>query len=160
MTREELKKEAKESDGDPQLKARIRTQQREYARGRMMSEVPKADVVVTNPAHFAVALKYDSSAMQAPVVIAKGMNLIAQRIRDIANENQVPLLEAPPLARALYSHTDVGDQIPAALYAAVAEVMAWVHQLNEYAASGNAMLPPSAPALIAVPVGLDPGIPE
>lgn len=160
MTREELRKEARESEGDPQLKARIRSQQREMARSRMMSEVPKADVVVTNPTHFAVALKYDSSAMQAPVVVAKGMNLIAQRIRDLAGEHHVPILEAPPLARALHRHADIGDQIPAALYASVAEVMAWVYQLNTFAEQVGTMSPPTAPAQIAVPPELDPGVPE
>lgn len=160
MTREELRKEARESEGDPQLKARIRSQQREMARSRMMSEVPKADVVVTNPTHFAVALKYDSSAMQAPVVVAKGMNLIAQRIRDLAGEHHVPILEAPPLARALHRHADIGDQIPAALYASVAEVMAWVYQLNTFAERAGTMSPPTAPAQIAVPPELDPGVPE
>jgi flagellar biosynthetic protein FlhB len=159
MTREELRQESKESEGDPQLKARIRSQQREMARSRMMSEVPKADVVVTNPTHFAVALKYDGAAMGAPVVVARGMNLIAQRIRGLADENQVPVLEAPPLARALYRHADVGDQIPAALYSAVAEVMAWVYQLNEFAKNEGAILPPVAPMQIAVPDGLDPGSP-
>ncbi|MDO9450089.1 MAG: flagellar biosynthesis protein FlhB [Rugosibacter sp.] len=164
MTREELKKEAKESEGDPQLKARIRSQQREMARGRMMSEVPKADVVVTNPTHFAVALKYDSHAMRAPIVVAKGMNLIAQRIRELAGENHVPILEAPPLARALHRHADIGDQIPAALYAAVAEVMAWVYQVNTFAEQTGTLSPPQAPpmapAQIAVPEELDPGMSE
>jgi flagellar biosynthetic protein FlhB len=160
MTREELKKEARESEGDPQLKARVRSQQREMARSRMMSQVPKADVVVTNPTHFAVALKYDRVVSSAPVVVAKGMNLIADRIREIAGESRVPLLEAPPLARALYRHAEVGDQIPAALYVAVAEVMAWVYQVNEFAANAGSMLLPAAPALIAVPEGLDPGAPD
>jgi flagellar biosynthetic protein FlhB len=160
MTNEELKREARESEGDPYLKARIRSQQREMARSRMMSEVPKADVVVTNPTHFAVALKYESGAMGAPVVVAKGMNLLAQRIRDLAGENQVPVLEAPPLARALYRHADVGDQIPAPLYTAVAEVMAWVYQLNQFALAAGDLLPPVAPAVIAVPDGMDPGVPE
>jgi flagellar biosynthetic protein FlhB len=160
MTYEELKREARESEGDPQLKARIRSQQRELARSRMMSEVPKADVVVTNPTHFAVALKYESGTMGAPKVVAKGMNLIAQRIRELAGENQVPVLEAPPLARALYRHTDVGDQIPAPLYTAVAEVMAYVYQLNQFAMSTGNLLPPVVPAVIAVPDGMDPGIPE
>lgn len=160
MTYEELKREARESEGDPHLKARIRSQQREMARSRMMSEVPKADVVVTNPTHFSVALKYESGTMGAPVVVAKGMNLIAQRIRELATENQVPVLEAPPLARALYRHADVGDQIPAPLYAAVAEVMAYVYQLNQFAASAGELMPPHAPAAIAVPDGMDPGIPE
>ena len=160
MTTEELKRESRESEGDPHLKARIRSQQREMARSRMMSEVPKADVVVTNPTHFAVALKYESGAMGAPVVVAKGMNLLAQRIRDLAGENEVPVLEAPPLARALYRHADVGDQIPAPLYTAVAEVMAWVYQLNQFALSAGELLPPVAPAVIAVPDGMDPGAPE
>jgi flagellar biosynthetic protein FlhB len=160
MTNEELKREARESEGDPYLKARIRSQQREMARSRMMSEVPKADVVVTNPTHFAVALKYESGSMGAPVVVAKGMNLIAQRIRDLADENQVPVLEAPPLARALHRHADVGDQIPAQLYTAVAEVMAYVYQLNQFASSMGELLPPVAPAVIAVPEGMDPGAVE
>ncbi len=160
MTNEELKREARESEGDPYLKARIRSQQREMARSRMMSEVPKADVVVTNPSHFAVALKYESGKMGAPVIVAKGMNLLAQRIRDLAGENQVPVLEAPPLARALYRHADVGDQIPAPLYTAVAEVMAYVYQLNQFALSAGDILPPVAPAAIAVPEGMDPGVPE
>lgn len=160
MTYEELKREAKESEGDPHLKARIRSQQREMARSRMMAEVPKADVVVTNPTHFAVALKYESGTMGAPTVVAKGMNLIAQRIRDLAGENHVPILEAPPLARALYRHADVGDQIPAPLYTAVAEVMAYVYQLNQFAAAAGELLPPVAPEAIAVPEGMDPGVPE
>jgi len=160
MTHEELKREARESEGDPYLKARIRSQQRELARSRMMSAVPKADVVVTNPTHFAVALKYESGTMGAPTVVAKGMNLIAQRIRELADENQVPVLEAPPLARALYRHTDVGEQIPAPLYTAVAEVMAYVYQLNQFAISAGNLLPPVAPATIAVPEGMDPGAPE
>ena len=159
MTREELRQEMKELEGDPLLKARIRSQQRQIARRRMMAEVPKADVVVTNPTHFAVALKYDSGAMAAPVVVAKGMNEVAQKIRDIAAEHRVPVLEAPPLARALHRHTELGDQVPAALYAAVAEVMAYVYQLNSYLSSavrgGQLPLPPAA---IAVPVGMDPGV--
>ena len=159
MTRDELRREARESEGDPHLKARIRSQQREMARRRMMAEVPKADVVVTNPTHFAVALRYDSGAMGAPVVVAKGMNLLAQRIRDLAGEHEVPVLEAPPLARALYRHVDPGDAIPATLYAAVAEVMAWVYQLRQYAASGGARAVPDAPLEIAVPEGMDPGVP-
>jgi len=159
MTREELRQEGKEQEGDPQMKQRIRSQQRELARKRMMSEVPKADVVVTNPTHYAVALKYDSGNMGAPQVIAKGMNLIAQRIRELAVENDVPLLEAPPLARALYRHTDIGDQIPAELYTAVAEVMAYVYQLKQFLASdGKSVLPPTLPTSLPVPIELDPGV--
>ncbi|MBI4983850.1 MAG: flagellar type III secretion system protein FlhB [Rhodocyclales bacterium] len=156
MTKEEVKQEYKEMEGDPQLKARIRSQQREMARKRMMAEVPKADVVVTNPTHFAVALKYDSGNMGAPQVVAKGMNVIAQRIRELANEHGVPVIEAPPLARALYRHADIGDQIPSLLYTAVAEIMAYVYQFNQFVASGGKLLPPPLPT-VAVPEGLDPG---
>jgi len=158
MTKEEVRQEGKEQEGDPQMKARIRSQQRELARKRMMSEVPKADVVVTNPSHYAVALKYDSSNMGAPQVVAKGMNLIADRIRELAIENAVPLLEAPPLARALYRHSEIGEQIPTALYTAVAEVMAYVYQLNQFIASGgNGVMPPQLPKDLPVPKDLDPG---
>ncbi|HEX8962536.1 MAG TPA: flagellar biosynthesis protein FlhB [Rhodocyclaceae bacterium] len=159
MTKEEVKQEYKEMEGDPQLKGRIRSQQREIARRRMMAEVPKAQVVVTNPTHFAVALKYEGD-MAAPQVVAKGMNMIAQKIRELAEENAVPVVEAPPLARALYKHAELGDQIPATLYTAVAEVMAYVYQLNQYLGSGGKLLPPALPAAIAVPEGMDPGAVE
>ena len=155
MTKEEVRKEMKELEGDPQLKARIRSQQREMARRRMMAAVPKAQVVVTNPTHFAVALAYDEK-MPAPRVVAKGRGVIAQRIRDIAQEHGVPLLEAPPLARALYAHTEIDDIIPAALYRAVAEVMAYVYQLNAYLARGGKA--PVQPAELPVPAELDPGV--
>lgn len=154
MTKEEVRKEMKELEGDPQLKARIRSQQREMARRRMMAAVPKAQVVVTNPTHFAVALAYDEK-MPAPRVVAKGRGAIAQRIREIAQEHGVPLLEAPSLARALHAHTEIDDVIPAALYRAVAEVMAYVYQLNAYLARGGR--PPAAPAELPVPAELDPG---
>lgn len=158
MTREELKQEMKELEGDPQIKARIRSQQRELARRRMMSEVAKADVVVTNPTHFAVALKYEAEKMAAPRVVAKGMNALAERIRAIAREHEVPVLELPPLARALYRHVELGEAIPAKLYTAVAEVMAYVWQLNQYAREGG--LPPAPPLAVAVPAELDPGAPD
>ena len=159
MTREELRQEMKELEGDPQLKARIRSQQREIARRRMMSEVPKADVVVTNPTHFAVALKYDNGKMGAPVVVAKGMNLVAQKIKDLAGEYKVPVIELPSLARALHRHVEIGAAIPATLYTAVAEVMAYIYQLNAFMAQGGAtgLMPPTPPVAIAVPDGLDPG---
>lgn len=162
MTREELRQEMKELEGDPQLKARIRSQQREIARRRMMSEVPQADVVVTNPTHFAVALKYDKDKMGAPQVVAKGMNLVAQKIRELAAEHQVPVLELPPLARALHRHVDIGAAVPAALYTAVAEVMAYIYQLNQFMTEGMAgrLLPPPPPLAVAVPAGLDPGVAE
>jgi flagellar biosynthetic protein FlhB len=158
MTRDELKQEGKEQDGNPEVKGQIRRQQREMARRRMMQDVPTADVVVTNPSHYAVALKYDSDKMAAPQVVAKGMNLIAANIRELASENNIPILEAPPLARALYKHAEVGEQIPAALYTAVAEVMAYVYQLAQYLGStGLDLLAPEKPTEITVPEGLDPG---
>ncbi|RTL57799.1 MAG: flagellar type III secretion system protein FlhB [Rhodocyclaceae bacterium] len=159
MTKEELKQEHKEQEGDPHLKAKIRAQQREMARNRMMAEVPKADVVVTNPTHFSVALKYDSGAMGAPVVVAKGVNAVALKIRELAAEANVPVLEAPPLARALYRHTEIGDQIPSALYTAVAEVMAYVYQLNQFIADGGrTLIAPVMPKALSVPADLDPGV--
>lgn len=155
MTKEELKQELKEQEGDPQIKARIRARQREMAKRRMMEAVPKADVVVTNPTHYAVALKYESEAMGAPKVVAKGADYVAQAIRELAQEHHVPLLEAPPLARALYHHTKLDDQIPAALYTAVAEVMAYVYRLNHFLSQGG--LPPETPHDLPVPADLDPG---
>lgn len=155
MTREEVKRENKEQEGDPHVKARIRMLQREMARRRMMSEVPKADVVVTNPTHFSVALKYDSDKMGAPVVVAKGRGDVALKIREIAAEHDVPLLEAPPLARALHAHCELGEAVPAQLYTAVAEVMAYVYQLNAWLSRGGRK--PAAPNTLSVPEGLDPG---
>lgn len=154
MTREELRQEAKESDGDPQVKARIRQMQREMAKRRMMAEVPTADVVVTNPTHFAVALKYTEGKMSAPKVVAKGADEVAAKIREIAAENKVPLLEAPPLARALYKHAELGDQIPEALYTAVAEVLAYVFQLRAWNRHGG--MRPQMPGDLDVPPQLDP----
>lgn len=156
MTKEEARQEHKELEGDPQLKARIRSQQREMARKRMMAEVPKADVIVTNPTHFSVALKYDGASMGAPRVVAKGRGEVALRIRDIGHEHRVPLLEAPPLARALYRHAELGDEVPAALYTAVAEVLAYVYQLNRYMKQGGQ--PPRAPEHLSVPGDMDPGV--
>jgi flagellar biosynthetic protein FlhB len=154
MTKEQLRQEAKESEGDPHLKARIRAQQREMARRRMMAEVPTADVVVTNPTHYAVALKYTEGKMGAPRVVAKGADAVAAKIRELAAEHRVPLLEAPPLARALFRHTELDDEIPARLYAAVAEVLAYVFQLRRYQQAGGAY--PQAPVDLPVPPELDP----
>lgn len=154
MSKEELRRENKESEGDPHLKAHIRAQQREVARRRMMSDIPTADVVVTNPTHYAVALKYSEGKMGAPRVVAKGADAVAARIRELAAEHKVPLLEAPPLARALFRHTELGDEIPAKLYAAVAEVLAYVFQLRHFQQVGGAY--PSAPTTLPVPPELDP----
>ncbi|WP_019448869.1 flagellar biosynthesis protein FlhB [Cupriavidus sp. BIS7] len=132
MTKEEVKQEQKETDGDPHIKARIRQQQRAIARRRMMAEVPKADVVVTNPTHYAVALRYEEGRMSAPRVVAKGAEEVAARIRELAAEHRVPVLSAPPLARALHRHVELGHEIPAGLYTAVAEILAWVYQLKNW----------------------------
>jgi flagellar biosynthetic protein FlhB len=154
MTRAELREENKESEGDPQVKARIRTLQRDMARRRMMAEIPNADVVVTNPTHYAVALRYHGESMRAPRVVAKGAHLLAERIRSLAERHGVPVLEAPPLARALYRHADLGDDIPAALYTAVAEVLAYVYQLRAHR-QGKARMPDEL-RFTALPHGLDP----
>ncbi|MFM0647852.1 flagellar biosynthesis protein FlhB [Paraburkholderia bryophila] len=155
MTKEEVKREHRESEGDPHVKGRIRQQQRAIARRRMMTNVPKADVVVTNPTHFAVALQYTDGEMRAPKVVAKGVNLVAARIREIAAENNVPLLEAPPLARALYHNVELNREIPGPLYGAVAEVLAWVYQLRRFNTEGGTV--PVAPTDFDVPPELDKG---
>lgn len=154
MTRQEMTQESKESDGNPQIKAKIRQLQREMARRRMMAAVPTADVVVTNPTHYAVALKYSAGSRGAPTVVAKGSDEVAAKIREIAIENKVPLMEAPPLARALHTHTDIGDEIPEALYSAVAEVLAYVFQLKSFNARGGRY--PDRPSNLPVPPELDP----
>ena len=156
MSRDEVKREFKEQEGDPHVKARVRSIQREMARRRMMAEIPGADVVVTNPTHYAVALKYDAGKMGAPVVVAKGRGEIALKIRALASEHRVPMLEAPPLARALHAHCELGEAVPAALYTAVAEVMAYVYQLNAWLAHRGGPRPP-VPVELAVPAELDPG---
>jgi flagellar biosynthetic protein FlhB len=130
MTREEIRQEMKESEGSPEIKGRIRQVQQQMARQRMMQDVPKADVVVTNPTHFAVALRYDDKRMRAPIVVAKGADAIAARIREVAGEHQVPIFEAPPLARVLYRNVDIGQEIPSNVYVAVAQVLTYVFQLK------------------------------
>jgi flagellar biosynthesis protein FlhB len=149
MTKEEVRQEGKEIEGDPQIKARIRSLQREVARRRMMQAIPQADVVVTNPMHYAVALKYEEKGMAAPVVLAKGAQLVAERIKELAREHRVPIVEAPPLARALHRHVEVGEVIPGALFTAVAQVLAYVYQLNQ-------SLSPVPPSDWQVPPTLDP----
>jgi flagellar biosynthetic protein FlhB len=155
MTKEEVKREHRESEGDPHVKGRIRQQQRAIARRRMMSAVPKADVIVTNPTHYAVALQYADGEMRAPKVVAKGVNLVAARIRELGAEHNVPLLEAPPLARALYHNVELNREIPGALYSAVAEVLAWVYQLRRFRDEGGDV--PAAPTELEVPAGMDKG---
>jgi len=133
MTREELKQEYKESEGSPEVKGKVRQMQAQIARRRMMADVPTADVIVTNPTHFAVALKYDDKKHRAPIVVAKGVDHVATQIRAIAKKSKVTMLEAPPLARALYRTTEIGAEIPSALYVAVAQVLAYVFQLRRAA---------------------------
>jgi len=140
MTREEVRQEMKESEGSPEVKGRIRQLQQAAARQRMMQDVKKADVIVTNPTHFAVALRYDDKRMRAPIVVAKGADLIAARIREIATEHSVPIFEAPPLARVLFRNVDIGGEVPAALYVAVAQILSYIFQLRA-AKQGAAPMP-------------------
>ena len=130
MTKQEVKDEYKNTEGDPQIKGRQRARMREASQRRMMQDVPKADVVITNPTHIAVALKYDAEVSKAPVVLAKGEELIAKKIKDVAKENNISIVENKPLARMLYSNVDIGEEIPAELYQSVAEVLAAVYQAN------------------------------
>jgi flagellar biosynthetic protein FlhB len=129
MTKKELKDEHKETEGDPQLKQRMRSIQRDMARKRMMAEVPKADVVITNPTRLAVALSYEQRSMEAPEISAKGRGKVAERIREIAMENDVPIVENKPVAQGLYS-LEVGDAIPESMFKAVAEILAYVYSLQ------------------------------
>ena len=130
MTKQEVKDESKETDGRPEVKMKIRAIQQEMSRRRMMEKVPEADVIITNPTHYAVALKYDQFEMQAPVVVAKGADLIAAQIRSVAQEHDVAIVEAPPLARAIYATTELDQEIPAGLYIAVATILSYVYQLK------------------------------
>ena len=131
MSKQEIKDEMKNMEGDPLIKSKIRQIQMEASRKRMMAEVPNADVVITNPTHYAVAIKYDAEKSHAPIVIAKGMDHIAQKIKEIARENHVHIVQNPPLARSLYNEVDVEKPIPEALFAAVAEVLAYVYKMNK-----------------------------
>ncbi|MCE0491371.1 flagellar type III secretion system protein FlhB [Pantoea sp. Mb-10] len=153
MTRQEVRDEHKQNEGDPHVKGRIRQAMRAAARRRMMADVPKADVIVTNPTHYSVALQYQEGKMSAPKVIAKGAGDIALKIRELAKEHRIPILEAPPLARALYRHTEIGQFIPGALYSAVAEVLAWVWQLRRWKREGG--LIPTKPKQLPVPADMD-----
>jgi flagellar biosynthesis protein FlhB len=144
-----VREEYKESEGSPETRGRIREAQRALARGRMLQEVPTADVVVTNPTHYAVALRYDEKKNRAPIVVAKGTELVALKIREIAAEHGVPVIEAPPLARALHKSVDLNREVPAALYITVAQVLTYVYQLR--AARERGTTPPAAPVFNDVP---------
>jgi flagellar biosynthetic protein FlhB len=154
MSHQEIKQEHKEIEGNAEIKGKQKAQMREAANRRMLAAVPSASVVVMNPTHFAVALRYDDGRMAAPLVVAKGADLMAFRIRDAARAAQVPVLEAPPLARALYAHAELDREIPAALFSAVAQVLAWVFQLRA-AMAGKGRAPGDLPDL-QVPPELDP----
>ena len=130
MTKQEVKDEFKNAEGDPQIKGKIRAKMREASQRRMMQSVPQADVVITNPTHFAVAVKYDASAGAAPIVLAKGADYVAQKIKEIARESHVEIVENKPLARMLYANVEVGQEIPPELYQAVAEVLAMVYKMQ------------------------------
>ena len=132
MTKQEVRDEMKDTEGKPEVKSRIRQLQQEIAQRRMLEDVPTADVVITNPEHFSVAIRYDSAAMGAPVVVAKGADHMAFRIREIAQTHEVPMLPVPALTRAVYYATDLGEEIPPGLYMAVAQVLAYIYQLQQY----------------------------
>lgn len=149
MTKQEIKDENKNIEGKPEVKQKIRNLQFEMSERRMMSDVPTADVVVTNPTHYAVALRYNTSAAAAPIVVAKGKDLIAAQIRDIANNYEVPVLSTPPLARALFFSTDIGKEIPSGLYLAVAQVLAYIYQLK--AAKEHGTNKPTTPQNLPIP---------
>ncbi|WP_294639220.1 flagellar biosynthesis protein FlhB [uncultured Aquabacterium sp.] len=158
MSHQEMKDEFKQQEGNMEVKGRIKQKMREMARRRMLAAVPDANLVVMNPTHYAVALKYDESSMGAPRVVAKGVDLLALKIRDVATEHKVPVLEAPPLARALYANTELDHEVPVALYTAVAQVMAYVFRLKA-ALTGQAPMPGNLPDL-DVPPELDPHDPR
>jgi flagellar biosynthetic protein FlhB len=154
MSHQEIKQEHKELEGNQEIKAKLRARMREMTKRRMLAAVPKADLVVMNPTHYAVALKYDDKKMGAPRVIAKGADLLAMKIRDLAKDSKVPVLQAPALARALYAHAELDREIPAALFGAVAQVLAYVYQLRA-ALAGQIAAPAALPEL-NVPAELDP----
>jgi flagellar biosynthetic protein FlhB len=154
MSHQELKEEHKQLEGNQEVKSKVRVRMRELANRRMLAAVPKADLVVMNPTHYAVALRYDDKTMAAPRVVAKGADLLALKIRDIAKESKVPVLQAPPLARALYAHAEIDREVPAALFAAVAQVLAWVYQLR--ASMAGQARAPAEPQALPVPAELDP----
>ncbi|TEA79421.1 flagellar biosynthesis protein FlhB [Allopusillimonas ginsengisoli] len=157
MSLKDVRQENKENDGDPQVKARIRQQQRAMARRRMMADVPRADVIVTNPTHYAVALAYREEDGGAPRVVAKGVGLVAARVRQLGEQHRIPILSAPPLARALYHNVDIGQEIPTALYSAAAEVLAWAFQLRNWQRGKG--YKPRLPESLPVPTTLDPAQP-
>jgi len=157
MTKDEVRREMKEQEGNPEVKGRIRQQQREMSKRRMMAAIPDADVVITNPTHYAVAIKYKENDMQAPMVVAKGADALAFKIREVAAEHKIMTMESPKLARALFAHAELESEIPEALYSAVAEILAYVFQMRVFNDQGG--LQPQAPTTLPVPEALDPHSP-
>ncbi|WP_145542208.1 flagellar biosynthesis protein FlhB [Yersinia alsatica] len=153
MSRQEIRDEYKQQEGDPHVKGRIKQLQRSAARQRMMADIPHADVIVNNPTHYSIALSYKEGGMVAPTMLAKGAGDIALRIREEGLKHGIPMLEAPPLARALYRHCDIGEQIPTELYGAVAEVLAWVYSVKRWRKGSG--IQPKKPENLPVPVALD-----
>ncbi len=149
MTKQEVKDEYKDSEGKPEVKSRLARLQRELLKRRFAMEVPKADVIITNPTHYAVALQYDQKNMKAPKVVAKGVDFMAEKIMEIAKQHAVPLVALPPLARSIYFHTEVGDEIPSELYVGVAQVLAYVHQLKLY--KRGKLKKPKLPEKVEIP---------
>ena len=154
MSHQEVKQEGKESDGNPQMKGKLRQRQREISQGNSIAAVPKADFILMNPTHFAVAIKYDEKTMRAPQVISKGADLLAMKIRDIAKKKAIPVLQSPMLARALYAHAELDNDIPASLYTAVAQVLAYIYRLKAAMRGEGPM--PGEPPVPFVPPELDP----
>jgi len=140
MTLQQVKDEMKDTDGRPEVKQKIKQLQQQAAMNRMMQDLPEADVVITNPDHYSVALRYDQGQESAPRLIAKGVDLVALKIRELGAEHEIPIVSAPPLARAIYFNTDIGEEIPSGLYVAVAQVLAYIHQLRQWA-KGKARKP-------------------
>ncbi|WP_418139045.1 flagellar type III secretion system protein FlhB [Marinomonas sp. RS-M-Aa-14] len=145
MTKQEVKDEFKQQEGDPLVRGRIRQMQRQAAMNRMMSDVPNADVIITNPTHFSVALKYDQAGGRAPILLAKGGDFIALKIREVGNHYDIPVIQSPALTRAIYHHTEIGDEIPQGLFKVVAQLLAYVYQLRN--ARTGAPRPESMPNL-------------
>jgi flagellar biosynthetic protein FlhB len=154
MSRQELKQESKEGNGSPEIKAKLRQQQREMSRRRMMSNIQNADVVITNPTHYSVAIQYKEGNMRAPILLAKGTDNLALRIREIGKKHEILILESPKLARAIYANTELDAEIPESLYLAVAEILAFVFQVKNF--NGRSGFYPAQPHNIVVPDELDP----
>jgi len=153
MSRQEIRDELKQHEGDPQIKGRIRQLQQAAARRRMMTDIPKADVIINNPTHYSVALRYENKKMSVPIILAKGAGDVALRIRERGQENRILMLDAAPLARALYKYCELGKPIPAPLYCAVAEVLAWVYSVKRWRNYGG--IKPRPPIKISVPENMD-----